>query len=162
MSSYLTISELCDLVLRHLEHQFSNQIASLYYGDIIIYPPNAFRDRRNQWAPVIAVYPSYNRRVEGQETMASQLRQYGVDILCMVNYTPYIQVPPEEAMGERMLNDITEAVMKYFTSSQTLDFDHRVQTATITDVNWAWSPRLDQPIRGAVLTYEVQLHVPRN
>ena len=162
MSDHLKITELCDIVLRHIEHEFSNEIASLYFGDIVIYPPNAFRDRRNQWAPVIAVYPRYNRKVEGQETMNSALRIYGIQILVMVNYTPYISVPPEEAMGERMLSEMAERIMEYFAKPENLHFDHRVQLASITDVDWAWNPRLDQPIRGAEITYEVSLRVPRN
>ena len=162
MSTHLKITELCDIVLRHIEHEFSNEIASLYYGDIIIYPPNAFRDRFNRWAPVIAVYPRFNRKIDGQDTMNSELREYGVEILVMVNYTPYIQVPPEEAMGERLLAEKVEKIMEYFAKPEQLHFEHQVQMASITDIDWGWQPRLDQPIRGAAIMYVVTLRVPRN
>lgn len=158
---YLTILEACDVVLAHMEFQFSNKFASLYYGDILVYPPNVFRNTNNQWAPIAAVYPVYNRKIEGQETMASQARRYGIDILCMVNYTPYIEVPPEEAMGERLLNETVEDVLQYFTRPENIHFEKRVQYAGVEDVNWAWNPLLDQPIRGAVLTYEIIVNVPR-
>lgn len=145
-----------------LQYEFGSEVTSFYFGDVIVYPPSAFISPTGKYCPVIAVSPSYNHLNEGSQAANGEIRSLGIDILLLVNYTPFIEAIPTQAAGEEILIDITDRVFEYLRRFDMLTIYETVLMANVSDVNWTWSPRQNQPIRGAVISYELQVAIDYN
>lgn len=149
-------------LLNALEHEFGRDVTSFYFGDVIVYPPSAFISPTGQYSPVISVSPSYNHLVEGSQTPMGEIRAMGIDILVLFNYTPYIEAVPTVAVGEEILMDTVDKVFEYLRRFDMLTLYDSVIMTNVHEVNWTWSPRQQQPIRGAVISYDLQVAIDYN
>lgn len=129
--------------------------------DIGIYLPSSFGSSRRDQKAVIALSPAYNRLLDDQRVASFENRILGVDIITMVNITPFFSANPQEAYGERMLVNLTTAIATYLTQTENEDLGGRVQYAKVGDINWAWMARRDQALRGAAVSYEARVRIPR-
>lgn len=149
-------------LLNALQREFGSSISSFYFGDVVIYPPSAFISPSGQPSPVIAVSPSYNHPIEGEAWHGGELRGLGVDILVLFNFTPYIEAVPTVAAGEEMLMDIVDKIFEFLRSLDMLTLYDTVLYANVGEINWTWSPRQQQPIRGAVISYDLKVAIEHN
>jgi hypothetical protein len=161
MAKQLDMDGLIDYLSAILSKQFSNQVSQIYYGDIGIYLPSSFGSSRRDQKAVIALSPVYNRLLDDQRVAVFENRVLGVDIITMVNITPFFSANPQEAYGERMLVNLTTAIATYLTQTENEDLGGRVQYAKVGDINWAWMARRDQALRGAAVSYEARVRIPR-
>lgn len=126
--------------------------------DIGIYLPQQFRGPRGD-LPVLAFSPAFDNlvsRVANQET-----RLIGVDIIALVNITPYFTASPTEAYGERQLSQIIRGLRNYLTQQKHVNLDGRVRYFSVNDVKWAWLQRKDMSLRAAALEVSVEVTVQR-
>lgn len=149
-------------LLNALQYEFGREISSFYFGDTVIYPPSAFISPTGQYCPVIAVSPSYNHLVEGSQAANGEIRALGIDILLLVNFTPYIEAVPTVAAGEEILLDAVDRVFEYLRRFDMLTLYNSVIMANVSEINWTWSPRQNQPVRGAVISYDLQVAIDYN
>src|SRR5690606_22380604 len=99
---------LIDHLMPMLSHQLSNDVSNIYFGDVGVYLPSHFLGPRKEQRAVLALSPAYDRleqRVASQET-----RLIGVDIIGLVNITPYCDASPKEAYGERQLASLMRKI----------------------------------------------------
>lgn len=144
-----------------LSVRFSKKVSQFYYGDIGVYLPSSFGASRKEQKAIIALQPVYNRLLEGTRTVASEDRLLGVDIISMVNITPFFKANPTEAYGEQMLVQLTTEIYKFLAQEENVNLQGRVSYAEVGDIDWAWVPKDDQAIRGAAIAYECRVRVPR-
>lgn len=149
-------------LINALQYEFGREVSSFYFGDTVIYPPSAFISPTGQYCPVIAISPSFNHLVDGSQAGNGEIRVLGIDILLLINYTPYIEAVPTVAAGEEMLLDIADRVFEYLRRYDMLTIYGSVIMANVSDINWTWSPRQNQPIRGAIISYELQVAIDYN
>jgi len=161
MANQLDMDGLIDYLSSILSRQFSNQVSQIYYGDIGVYLPSSFGSSRRDQKAIIVLSPAYNRLLEDQRVASFENRVLGVDIITMVNITPFFSANPQEAYGERMLVKLTTALATYLTQTENEDLGGRVQHAKVGDINWAWMARKDQALRGAAVSYEARVRIPR-
>lgn len=157
-----TFKEVIVALLNALQHEFGNEVTSFYFGDIVVYPPSAFISPTGQYSPVIAVSPSYNHLVDGSQAANGEIRALGLDILVLYNFTPFIQAVPTVAAGEEALMDIVDRIFEYLRRFDMLTLYNTVLMANVSEINWTWSPRQNQPIRGAVISYDLQVAIDYN
>jgi len=151
--------DLIDHLKPLLEKILSNEVSRIYYGDIGVYLPTHFIGPRKQNQAVLVLQPAYDRleqRVASQET-----RLIGIDIIGLVNMTPYFKANPDEAFGERQLSDIMKKVRVFLTQQENVNLDGRVQYLSVEDIRWSWIQRDNLSLRGASLTVEVRIKVNR-
>jgi hypothetical protein len=158
---HLDMDGLIDYLTVILSRRFSNDVAQIYYGDIGVYLPSAFGSSRRDQKAIIALNPAYNHLMEGERVASTEYRLLGIDIISMVNITPFFSANPSEAYGERMLVKLTTAIATFLTQTENETLDGRVQYARVGDINWTWMARKDQAIRGAAVSYEARVRVPR-
>lgn len=126
-----------------------------------MYLPSSFGSSRRDQKAILAIQPAYNHLVEGERVASLEYRLLGIDIIAMVNITPFFSANPQEAYGERMLVKLTTAIATYLTQTENEDLGGRVQYARVGDINWTWMARKDQAIRGAAVSYEARVRIPR-
>lgn len=129
--------------------------------DIGIYLPSSFGASRKEQKSIVALQPTYDRLLEGSRTVASEDRLLGVDIISMVNITPFFKANPTEAYGEQMNVLLITEIRKFLAQEENVNLQDRVAYAEAGDVDWAWMPKDDQAVRGAALAYECRVRVPR-
>lgn len=149
-------------LLNALQHEFGRDVSSFYFGDVVIYPPSAFISPTGQYSPVISVSPSYNHPIDGEAWFGGEMRGLGIDILVLFNYTPFIEAVPTVAAGEEMLMDMVDRIFEFLRSLDMLTLYDTVTYAQVGEINWTWSPRQNQPIRGAVISYDLQVSIDYN
>ncbi len=157
----LDMDGLIDYLLQILSRRFSNDVAQIYYGDIGVYLPSSFGSSRRDQKAIIALQPAYNHLLEGERVASVEYRLLGIDIIAMVNITPFFSANPQEAYGERMLVKLTTSIATFLTQTENENLGGRVQYARVGDINWQWMARKDQAIRGAAVSYEARVRIPR-
>lgn len=157
----LDMDGLIDYLAQILQRRFSNDVAQIYYGDIGIYLPSSFGSSRRDQKAIIALQPAYNHLVKNERVASVEYRLLGIDIITMVNITPFFSANPQEAYGERMLVKLTTEIASFLTEMDNENLGGRVHYSNVSGINWQWMARGDQAIRGAAVSYEARVRVPR-
>lgn len=144
-----------------LATRFSRDVSQIYYGDIGVYLPSSFGSSRKEQKCIIALSPSYNRLIEDQRVTAFENRLLGIDIICMINITPFFKVNPTEAFGEQKLVRLATEIATFLAQEENVNLQDRVQMTKVGDIDWAWLPKDNQAIRGAAVAYEARVRIPR-
>ncbi len=152
-------------LIDHLENilktRFSSQVSEIYFGDIGVYNPTSFSGTRSEQRAVIALSPSYNRLVSDQRNASFENRNLGVDIIIMINMTPFFEARPSEAFGERKLVRLTTEVATFLTQEEHVTLGDRVQMTTVGDIDWLWQQRQNQALRAAGIAYDARVRITR-
>jgi hypothetical protein len=157
----LDMEGLIDYLSEILARRFSREVSQIYFGDIGVYLPSSFGGSRRDQKAVIALVPSYNHIIEGERVAAWESRLLGIDIVTMVNITPFFEAAPTEAYGERILVRLTTEIAQFLTQEENVNLDGRVQMVNVGDIDWAWVAKGDQAIRAAGIAYEARVRIPR-
>jgi hypothetical protein len=144
-----------------LEKKFSNEVANFYYGGIGVYLPSSFGGSRRDQKCVIALSPVNSKLIEGERVAISEQRHLAVDIITLVNITPFFEASPREAYGERMLVKLTSRIHEFLTHEDNVNLQGHVQFTKVGDIDWEWTGRGDQALRGAAIAYQARVRVPR-
>ena len=142
-----------------LQKYLANDVSRVYFGDIGVYLPSHFLGPRKENKAVLIIAPAYDRvqqRVAGRET-----RLIGVNIIALVNITPYFQASPQEAYGERQLAVLMKKIRTFLTQQEHVQLGGRVQYFSVGDVSWRWMQRDKLSLRGAALEVEATISVSR-
>lgn len=154
-----------DGLVTHLQdilgRKFQNEVSYIYYGDVGVYLPSSFGGSRRDQKAIIALSPAFNHLIEGQRVAAFENRLLGIDIITMVNITPFFEAAPKEAYGERMLVRLTTQIATFLTQLENENLDGRVAYAEVGDIDWAWVQKKDQSIRAAGISYQARVNLPR-
>jgi len=144
-----------------LGQRFSREVSYVYFGDIGVYLPASFGGSRNDQKCIIAIQPAHDHLIEGSRVASEESRSLGVDIISMVNITPFFTASPTEAYGERILVRLTTQIAKFLTQEANVNLGDRVQTSTVNNIDWAWVAKGDQAIRAAAVSYVARVRIPR-
>lgn len=155
-----TMDNLIDTLKSTLEQQFPDDISQVYYGDVGLYPPKAFQDNRGQQRRVIAIVPASDTMDDNRNPMA-EIRTLAVNIIVMVNMTPYFEAMPPEAIGERALVQLVEKVRTFLAQDISMTLGGKVLTSKVPSVQWDWVQRGTNAIRAAAIEFEVKVQVRR-
>lgn len=159
--AHLTMEQLIDFIEYDLAYEFSNEVSQIYFGDIGVYLPSSFGGSRRDQKAIIALNPMYNRLVEGTRTAASEYRELGVEILVLVNITPFFTANPDEAYGERMLVRLTTSIADFLTRLENVDLQDRVSYTEVRNINWEYRPSDDQALRAAGIEFVARVYITR-
>ena len=151
----LKIEGLIDYLTKLLGKQFGDDVSQIYFGDIGMYTPKAFQNRRGEWKAVIALVPADDQEVPKSKTAFSEDRRLVIHIVVMVNMTPYFKAMPEEAFGERMLVRLTERIRAFLAQQENETLQRQVSIAKVGDIKWDWMQRGKEAIRAAGIEFEV-------
>lgn len=158
--SVLAMDDLIDTLKRALEQQFPDDVSQVYYGDVGLYPPKAFQDNRGQQRRVLAIVPASDTLDDNRNPMA-EIRSLTVNIIVMVNMTPYFEAMPPEAIGERALVTLVEKIRTFLAQDISMTLGGRVLTSRVPSVQWDWVQRGSTAIRAAAIEFEVKVQVMR-
>ena len=161
MIEQVNMDGLIAYLIELLGPRFAAEVSQLYYGDIGIYPPSAFLGPRREQKCVIAISPDYNKLMEDQRNAASESRLLGVNIIVMVNLTPFFEAMPKEAIGERKFVQVTTAIADFLAQEENINLKGRVQFTKVGDIDWEWQARGSQAIRAAAISHESRVRIPR-
>lgn len=158
------VEALIDHLRPMLTKLLPNDVSRVYFGDVGVYLPSHFLGPRKEPRAVLALGPREDRVKEGSRVASQETRLIGVDIIGLVNITPYFEASPEEAYGERQLASLMRKIRDFLTQQENVDLDGRVRYLDVGDVTWNWLQRKDLSLRGASLavTAEVKLSRMRN
>lgn len=157
----LDMEGLIDYLSDLLARRFSREVSNIYFGDIGVYLPASFGGSRRDQKAIIALQPAYNHLMEGERVAAHESRLLGIDIIVMVNITPFFEAAPKEAYGERILVRLTTEIAQFLTQEENVNLSGRVQMVSVGDIDWTWVAKGDQAIRAAGIAYEARVRIPR-
>lgn len=157
--AHLDMEGVVDHLIDVLGYRFSNDVSNVYFGDIGVYLPSSFGGSRRDQKAIVAIQPSYNHLIERVAEMEHRL--LGIDIITMVNITPFFEAMPREAYGERILVKITTQIAGFLTQLENENLGGRVAYAAVGDIDWAWVAKKDQAVRAAGISYECRVRLPR-
>lgn len=149
-----TMEELIDYLMTLLANRFSDSVSQIYFGDIGVYLPQSFGGSRRDQKAIIALSPENDHPIEGQKTELYENRVQRLNIITMVNITPFFKANPDEAYGERMLVRLTTQIKNFLNEAENQRLGGRVRSTSVGEIDWAWTPRGDQAIRAARILYE--------
>ena len=154
---------LIDYLVQLLGKQFADDLATIYFGDPGIFPPQAFQDSRGKpTKAAIAILPNYDRYdAKAGRSLAGEFRRYGLYIVVLINMVPYFEAMPKEAVGERQLVRLVGRIRQFLAHETNATLNQRVGTAVVGDINWNWMIRDQTAIRAAAIEYEVGVYVSR-
>lgn len=161
MAEQFDMEKLIDYLSDLLARRFSREVSNIYFGDIGVYLPSSFGGSRRDQKAVIALQPAYNHLLEGERVASFESRLLGVDIVTMVNITPFFEAAPQEAYGERILVRLTSEIAQFLTQEENVNLGGRVQMVNVGDIDWTWVAKGDQAIRAAGIAYECRVRIPR-
>jgi len=161
MADNVSMERVIDVLSDVLSRRFSGRVSNIYFGDIGVYLPASFGGSRSTQKAVIALSPVYNYLQEGSRVAAQESRLLGVDIITLVNITPFFEAAPKEAYGERMLVALTTEIAQFLTQEENFTLGGLVTSTEVGDIDWAWVARKDQSLRGAAIHYEARVRVSR-
>jgi hypothetical protein len=150
-----------DRLSERIADRFGGEVATIYFGDVGVYPPRAFLLPRGEQGAVVLLIPSSNRLVEGSRVASQEDRLLNIDVVVMVNLTPYFSALPAEAPAERKLVQLTSAIHEYLTSQSLVDLDGLVRFSKVGDIEYAWTQRGDLSVRAGVINYQARVKVSR-
>lgn len=159
----LEMDSLIDRLTLLLQQNFSHDISQIYFGDVGVYPPKAFRNARTEEKMIVAIVPNYDRADPKSRSGAAEDRLLGVFVAVMINMTKYLESPAiaTEAPAERQLVGLTIKIRKFLENDDNFDLDRAVTSTKVGDINWEWMQRKDTPIRAAAIEYEARVTVNR-
>ena len=157
----LNMEQLIDYLIDLLSRRFSNRVSNIYFGDIGVYLPSSFTGPRRDQLAILAIQPAYNHLMEGERVAAHESRLLGVDIIGMVNITPFFEAAPQEAYGERILVRLMAEIAMFLTQEDNVTLGGRVRHTEVGDIDWAWVAKGDQAVRAAGLAYQARVRIPR-
>lgn len=144
-----------------LANYLGNEVSNIYFGDVGVYLPSHFLGPRKEPRAVLALAPGYDRVVPGTKVASQETRIIGVDIIGLVNITPYFEASPKEAYGERQLAALMRRIRVFLAQQENVDLDGRVQYFDVGDVSWNWLQRKNLSLRGAALEVRATVKVSR-
>lgn len=153
--------DLIDHLKPLLQNTLTNDVTNIYYGDIGVYLPAHFIGPRKENRAVLALAPAFDRLIEGTRTASQESRLIGVDVIALVNITPYFRASPKEAYGERQLSELMRKIRTFLTQQSNVNLDGRVQFFSVGDINWSWLQRENLSLRGASLEVTARVKVDR-
>lgn len=122
--------------------------------DIGIYLPQTFGGSRRDQKAIIALSAENDHPKEGDKTELYENRYVRLNIIVMVNITPFFRANPEEAYGERLLVRLTTQIKNFLNEAENQTLNGRVRSTSVKEVDWAWTQRGDQAVRAARILYE--------
>lgn len=155
-----SMDNLIDVVGNALLRQFPDDISQVYYGDVGIYPPKAFQSNRGEQRRVVAIVPSSDILDEGRNPMA-EIRILTVNVIVMVNMTPFFEAMPPEAIGERVMVQLVDKIRTFLAQDVAMTLGGNVLTSRVPSVQWDWMQRGNNAIRAAAIEFEVKVQVMR-
>lgn len=155
------VDDLIDHLKPLLERHLAGQVSRIYFGDVGIYLPTDFQGPRKQNLPILVLQPAFDRLIEGTRVASQESRLIGVDVVGLINITPYFTARPEEALGERQLSELMKKIRVFLTQQSNSNLDGRVQFFSVGDVNWNWLQRKNLSLRGASLEVSARVKVNR-
>lgn len=153
--------DLIDHLKPMLEKQFSEDITNIYFGDIGVYLPIHFIGPRKENRAVLVLAPAYDRLVEGTRVASQETREIGIDVIGLVNITPYFKASPKEAYGERQLAELMRKLRIFLTQQANVQLGGRVQYLSVNNITWSWLQRDNLSLRGASLEISAFIKVDR-
>lgn len=158
----LDIVGIIDYLGNLLGDHFYNDVSYIYFGDIGVYPPQAFKDAKGNDVACIAISPRYNRAVPEHTNLAWEEREIGINITVIVNMIPYFEAFPEEAYGERKLAKLVSRIHSFLTDADLQTLYGRVSSSKVGDIEWNWSQRGDDTAtRDATIVFEAKVNIKR-
>lgn len=138
-----------------------NDVSRVYFGDVGVYLPSHFLGPRKEARAVLAISPAFDRLKPGTRVSSQEVRLIGVDIVGLVNITPYFEASPEEAYGERQLASLMRKIRVFLSQQENVNLDGRIRFLDVGDIGWNWLQRKDLSLRGAALTVTAEVTVSR-
>lgn len=151
---------LIDHLMPMLKNYLGSEVSQIYFGDVGVYLPSHFLGPRKEPRAVLALTPGYDR-VLGQKVASQETRIIGVDIIGLVNITPYFEASPKEAYGERQLAALMRKIRSYLSQQEHVQLDGRVHYFDVGDITWNWMQRKNLSLRGAALEVRATVKVSR-
>jgi len=161
MPEIRNMEQLVDYLIPLIGRQFSDEISYVYFGDIGLYPPAAFKKPNKEEAAAIAIVPNFQRPVANSLSQMSIFMDIGVFIAVMVNMTPYFTRLPQEAFGERKLVQLTQKIAAFLQQDENMTLQRQVGTSRVNSIDWEWLQRGEDSIRSAAIDYQVTIEVDR-
>lgn len=158
------IRDTADLV-EHLkpliERSLATDVSNTYYGDVGVYLPTHFLGPRKEQRAVVIIQPAFDDLVPNTRVASQEHRLLGVDIIGLVNITPYFKANPTEAYGESQLANVMRKLRNLLTQQALVNLDGRVEFFSIEDIRWSWVQRDNLSLRGASLRATARIKVDR-
>lgn len=154
-SEDLTMEGLIDLLAKYVQRQFSNEISTVIFGELPGLQPRYFQNAKGEWRCLLCIVPISDRLIPNSSTHATEDRLLSVDLVLMVNLTPYVEALPPEGLGERMLVRTTQKLRAYFAQSANFTLGRRVSRVKVDDVEYATITKKDSFICAAGIRLEV-------
>lgn len=155
------VEEVIDTLRFALVNMFPNDIANVYFGDIVNYLPSSFIGPNQQPIAVVAIAPDYDHEIEGSQTAVSENRWVNLNIMVIVNITPEFEASPQEAFGERRLLRLTEKIRSFLSKTMHETIDERVSHVRVGDIDWTWAVRENQALRISMINYRFRIRINR-
>lgn len=154
-------TELINYLKNILARRFAARVSRIYFGDIGKYPPSAFGASQGTQKAIIALDPVYNALIPNTRNAAFEEREYGLQIIVLMNLTPFFEANPEEAYAERELTDISEEIATFLTQDENLTLNGRIRSSQVGDINLKWLKRENQYLRAAAVSYTTRVKISR-
>lgn len=152
---------LIDYMMALLGKQFDDKIGQIYFGDVITYPPQAFKSNRGEPRAAVSLLPNYDEEEVDGSTAAAEMRKLGLYIVVMVDMTPTREAVPVEGFGERQLVRLVSQIREFLSHQSLFTLNGRITTRKIGGVKWNWVQRDNQSMRAAALEYEATVYIPK-
>ena len=154
------VVEICEYLANAIGDWFSKDVSAVYFGDVGVYPPSAFKDTNNNDTAVVSIAPRYNRETSNR-TAADEEREIGIEITVMVNIIPYFEAFPSAAYGEKQLASLVTRIYSFLTDIDNATLYGRVSSSKVRDIEWVNAQRGPTAVREATLIWEAKVVVHR-
>lgn len=162
MASDVPMVEVIDHLSKMIMKQFYPFVSQIYFGDVGVYPPKAFQLPSGQQGAVIALIPAYDKEHDdNNDTAAGVFRNIGIDIVVMINLTPFFEAMPENAPAERNLVRLVTHLREFLEKQSNIDLAQKVTMVNVGDITWAWQQRKNDAIRAAAIEFEATVYIDR-
>ena len=154
-------ADLVDHLKPLIERALANDVSNVYYGDIGVYLPTHFLGPRKEQRAVVVIQPAADELIAGSRVASMEYRLLSIDVVGLVNLTPYFKANPSEAFGERQLSEVMRKLRTLLTQHSLTKLDDRVDFFSIDDIRWSWMQRENLSLRGAALRASARIKVDR-
>lgn len=154
-------ADLVDHLKPLIERALANDVSNVYYGDIGVYLPTHFLGPRKEQRAVVVIQPASDEVIPNTRVASAEYRMLSIDVVGLVNLTPYFKANPQEAFGERQLSDVMRKLRTLLTQHTLTNLDGRVEYFSIEDIRWSWMQRDNLSLRGAALRAQARIRVDR-
>lgn len=158
--THLDMAGLIDHLTGLFAENFQDQVASIYFGDIGLYPPAAFQAPNGESRAALVFDPRHDR-VDSRAPNAT-IRSLGLNVVVLIDMMPHLEARPVAAFGERELVNLTTRIRTFLDQDAAFSLGGRVLSSSVGDINWEWvNRRKDTTMRAGSVFYEVKVKVPR-